>query len=412
MTNLDHVGATLSFSGQQGLGPIRGVSVQPRGAHLGEMVGTERPNPHVVLLTGAQLFGSWTGGTAAYVRGLVRFLTTQGLSVDLISNGPVDDPPARCEVHPVSRGHIASTLGFHKALKGAALDRVLQDAAVLHLQRPDDLWFIKARTRTPPMVCTLHGDAAQAIRRRRGLLAAAYYRRIEGKTLPQFDAIVAVNQTTATAYRNRYPSLGNRIVTIPTAAHEACAVGEGPPARAQSLITILFAGRLSIEKRVDRIIGLFKGSAQLRNARLLVAGSGPQDLRLRRLARDTAVEFLGPVPHDKMPSLYRIADALIIASEFEGTPTVALEALACGCPVVGLASCGLSEDMSNCGTFIGSSIQTLPELLLAAADRKQNGTPIHLNGKYTWSAVGEQLLSLYRKVAPNTLQQADLAALS
>src|SRR6202020_701713 len=51
-------------------------------------------------------------------------------------------------------------------------------------------------------------------------------------------------------------------------------------------------------------------------------------------ALDQAVHYLGPVPDSYMPSLYRLADALVFPSVKEGFGLVVLEAMASGVPVI------------------------------------------------------------------------------
>jgi glycosyltransferase involved in cell wall biosynthesis len=84
------------------------------------------------------------------------------------------------------------------------------------------------------------------------------------------------------------------------------------------------------------------------DARLLIAGSGPEQERLEQLAErhelGGRVVFLGRVPDDELPGLYRSADACIVPSrELEGFGYVALEALAAGTPVVASATGGLID---------------------------------------------------------------------
>ena len=84
------------------------------------------------------------------------------------------------------------------------------------------------------------------------------------------------------------------------------------------------------------------------DSRLLIAGTGPERQRLERLAyeRDLGdrVVFLGRVPDDELPRLYRQADACVVPSrELEGFGYVALEALAAGTPVIASATGGLVD---------------------------------------------------------------------
>ncbi len=121
---------------------------------------------------------------------------------------------------------------------------------------------------------------------------------------------------------------------------------------------VLFVGRLTPHKGVERLIEALPGGAQLR-----VAGSAGHDralperaypLLLRRLASVRDVTFLGPVPDDRLPSLYSEAAVLALpsvqrtcygrwvpVSELLGL--AALEAMASGTPVVCSRLGGLPE---------------------------------------------------------------------
>lgn len=97
---------------------------------------------------------------------------------------------------------------------------------------------------------------------------------------------------------------------------------------------ILYLGRLAPEKRVDRIIKAFHEANVAPDAELLIAGSGAEEAQLKALSKGVAskVCFLGPV-RNPYP-LIAGARALVLASDFEGMPTVLLEARALGTPII------------------------------------------------------------------------------
>src|SRR5207244_4115874 len=74
------------------------------------------------------------------------------------------------------------------------------------------------------------------------------------------------------------------------------------------------------------------------DAHLLVVGEGPAHAALERrtaeLGLDRVVTFVGDVPHQDTAAYYRSADVFALSSEFDNSPNVVLEAMACGLPIV------------------------------------------------------------------------------
>jgi glycosyltransferase involved in cell wall biosynthesis len=119
---------------------------------------------------------------------------------------------------------------------------------------------------------------------------------------------------------------------------------------------VLSVGRLSPEKRVDVLIAAMArladptdpaGSADVPCPLLALAGAGPDESRLRSLARHYGVteqvRFLGFVPDEDLPGLYRLADVFAIASQAELQSLVTMNALASGLPVVAADAGALAE---------------------------------------------------------------------
>jgi glycosyltransferase involved in cell wall biosynthesis len=80
---------------------------------------------------------------------------------------------------------------------------------------------------------------------------------------------------------------------------------------------------------------------------LVIVGEGPQqpvlEARVRELGIGGAVRFVGYVPQDETAKWYRSADVFALSSDFDNSPNVVLEAMACGLPIVATDVGGLRE---------------------------------------------------------------------
>jgi phosphatidylinositol alpha-1,6-mannosyltransferase len=115
---------------------------------------------------------------------------------------------------------------------------------------------------------------------------------------------------------------------------------------------VLSFGRLVARKGNDRLIGAMREvRKRVPDAVLVIAGTGPEERKLRRVAADDEwIVFAGRVPDDYAPALYATADvfALPVADrwfglEVEGLGVVLLEAGAAATPCVTGRSGGTPE---------------------------------------------------------------------
>ena len=103
---------------------------------------------------------------------------------------------------------------------------------------------------------------------------------------------------------------------------------------------VLYVGRLALDKNVATLLRAFAMvHASVPSARLLIIGDGPTKPDLVSLARQLGVEssatFQPFVPHYRLPPYYQAADVTVVPSDkVETFCMVALEAIACGCPVI------------------------------------------------------------------------------
>ena len=109
--------------------------------------------------------------------------------------------------------------------------------------------------------------------------------------------------------------------------------------RDQPRSNILYLGRLEIaQKGIDLLVQAFARVANSTSCRLTIAGSGPDEARVRELAASLGVGdrllFLGRVPPSDRFDLLASAEVVAMPSRYETFGMVAAEALAVGTPVV------------------------------------------------------------------------------
>ncbi|MFN9645799.1 MAG: glycosyltransferase family 4 protein [Cyanobacteriota bacterium] len=107
---------------------------------------------------------------------------------------------------------------------------------------------------------------------------------------------------------------------------------------------LLYIGRLSAEKQIERIRPVL---AALPQTRLALVGDGPYRSQLERLFEGTATTFVGYLAGEDLASAYASGDAFLFPSSTETLGLVLLEAMAAGCPVVGANRGGIPDIVSH-----------------------------------------------------------------
>jgi glycosyltransferase involved in cell wall biosynthesis len=162
---------------------------------------------------------------------------------------------------------------------------------------------------------------------------------------------VCVSETVAEFAARVVRLPASKLVTIPNGvdvqaflAAAPLALGElGVPSGSKVL---LYVGRLDRQKRLGWLVRRMPGIARRHDrVHLVLAGEGPQEKRLRRLAmrlgvRDR-VHFLGW--RGDVPRVLAAADVLVLTSAWEGMPNAVLEAMAAAKPVVATEAEGVAE---------------------------------------------------------------------
>ena len=118
---------------------------------------------------------------------------------------------------------------------------------------------------------------------------------------------------------------------------------------------VLFVGRIEPLKGLDLLLNATARLGDEPPFRLVVVGgddyASDQLAHLRALSADLGIDaqvhFAGPVGHDVLPLYYNAADVCVVPSYYESFGLVALEAMACGTPVVASRVGGLSATVRD-----------------------------------------------------------------
>jgi glycosyltransferase involved in cell wall biosynthesis len=147
----------------------------------------------------------------------------------------------------------------------------------------------------------------------------------------EVDAFLAPTRFTAEIHQRR--GFAAPMLQFPIFAPRADSDWQEPAPRRHERAYFLFVGRMETIKGVD---GLIQAWSRVKQADLLLAGSGSREQELRKLASSNPrIKFLGETPSTALGALYAHCLACIIPSlVYETFSTVILEAFARKAPVI------------------------------------------------------------------------------
>ena len=392
----------------------------------------------------ATLGGKDTGGMNVYVRDLTRQLGQMGIHVDVFTRSQDDHVPHVLHElgygnrvvhvpagpeHPVSKEELASYIPeFVEGIKAFACEKKIK-YDIIH----SHYWMsgIAAGSLSDawggtPIVHMFHtlGEMKNRIAQSEADREGEY--RIDGEkqVLRRADRVVVATVAELTQLRFLYKANGNMVVIppgvdvshfYPIPADEAkLYVGLKPEDR-----MVLFVGRIEPLKGVDTLIQAMS-CLQLKETKRPVhlaiiggdPGASPEEMsaemaRLQKLCDDLGLDqsvvFLGQRDQDKLPYYYSAAEVVVMPSHYESFGMVALEAMACGTPVIASEVGGLAYLVRDGETGFTIPDQE-PEELCDKISWLLNDQELHKTMSaraveyaqdYAWDKIAEQILEVY-----------------
>ena len=309
------------------------------------------------------------GGMNIYIRETARVMASLGIEVDIFTREHLDedehlvDWPARCRVIHLTAGPaeavrtdlpawldaFAAEIIAHNRRASRSYEAIISHYWLSglvaqrlrrHWDAPHVAGFHTLSLAKPPA----YQDEADRPQREVG----------ERSVVTRVDALLAATDHEQELLTWRYGADAGRIFMAPPGVdteqfkplnRDRCSREIGLP---ETRFRLLFAGRTTPIKGIPLLIEALALLPE--DASAVVVGGSPGDPTRRSLREVTQhfgvagrVRFVGSVPHEQLPTYFGAADLCVVPSYYESYGMVALEALACGRPVVASRVGGLES---------------------------------------------------------------------
>ncbi|MFZ5632662.1 MAG: glycosyltransferase [Bacillota bacterium] len=395
----------------------------------------------------AELGGIQSGGQNVYVRELVRALDFMGIEADVFTHW---SDPGRPQIEPLGRKSRVIRLAagrkgfcskhkmfsmlprFIKELKQFS-GKNLRQYAIIH----SNYWLsgcVGLQMQNSLHIPRVHTSHSLGIVRKNALNSGiseplTLRLRVERELLQRANRVIATTPLEKDVLAGFYSVLPENVSVVPCGVNTGffrplnSKPGPGQPAARKK--TVLFVGRFEKNKGIEILLKSFailkdKHPATALCSRLLIAGGDPLDVSPEALSYEKKkylefirengisdlVAFAGPLKQEVLPAYYSNACVTVIPSHYESFGLVAVEAMACGCPVIASRTGGLQHNVLHGKTGLLVSPQNPDELASAINHlltneraRKKMSTEAALHGKqFSWQKIAFNMVNVYKEV--------------
>jgi D-inositol-3-phosphate glycosyltransferase len=267
-----------------------------------------------------------------------------------------------------------------------------------------EISLLVAKIRKFPMVAHFHLDVGPS--GSLGFLLPFYKKYFLRFVLRSVDSVIVFSQEQSAIIQKTYGVSHSKISIIPNGVGKEFFYDKIRTGKENGDLEILYTGRISAQKKVQRIV---EAIALLDiPCNLKIVGDGEDRGKIEELIEKLGlknVSLEGKKYGSELMKYYQKADVFVISSEAEGMPLVVLEAMAAGLPIIGTNVIGTKELIKDIGVLVDEPYAkniavSITELFenrekIQSLSRKSYDKAI----QYSWQKLITKLELVYNKIS-------------
>jgi glycosyltransferase involved in cell wall biosynthesis len=332
------------------------------------------------VLYSHNLMAASPNGITSYIRNFLKYSSSKNLEYwsPFGNDGEAklgDKTIALKRIHLSGSDMIPTRIKIMMAISKIKPELIQTDTPLITNINDHAALFSRRRVGAP-VIFISHGSNHPSIKSSIGVRNYLWIRFFDLLAVINVDKVIVVSHQAREVFCSRYPQYANKIFYFPTFLDDQSFKNIDKAVSKRNVLKefgfhedtflITYAGRLSKEKQVDLALKSFaKFHKNTPDSLFLIMGSGPEELKVRKIAEDehilSSTIFLGDCEHNRTLQYLFAADLSMLLSTFEGTSLFLLESLASGTPVIALDVADHHDILENndCGSVLPTA--TSPE---------------------------------------------------
>jgi len=222
--------------------------------------------------------------------------------------------------------------------------------------------------------------------------------------------VISLGGRLTTILKNEIYYSNDKIVVIPNAVYECALPTKNFEAEE---LKLLYVGRFAFNKGIDLLldsINTLNREGYKSKLKFYVVGKGPLYEKFTSEYQFENVEYVGFASEERLKELYETCDLFVFPTLFEGMPTVVLEAMVHGMPVI-VSDTGATAELvdNNNGYLVDAgdkrafkaAIQSYYQLSTDDKRKMSEASRTRVINNFTWEIVGLKHIELFESILPS-----------